>query len=90
MTAPGLNRYVVVRPSIVGTPENWETVYHSDRVEHETRRAAIKHGWKVEGHDDWLIAIVRLGAVIGVAWMDDDRDSQEERDEIAAALGLDS
>lgn len=80
--------YLVVVPHIIGTPANWETVYSFDRVRKATREGAIRHGWREHGHDDWLIAIVEGNTVVGLAWMDKDRDDLEERADVARQLGL--
>lgn len=80
--------YMVVIPSLCGNPTDYRMSYSSDRVRKSTREAAIAHGLEVEGHDDWLIAIVVGDKLTGLAWQHEDRDDAEEVEEAAAALGL--
>ena len=81
--------YVVVRPQIVGNMEyGFRTVYYSDLVRSSNRRAAIRHGWREEGHDDWLLAHVRDDELLMISWQYEDRpDEEDERDEIAETFG---
>ena len=81
--------YVVIRPQIVGNVERgFDTVYYSDLVRKPTRRAAIRHGWNTEGHDDWLLAHLRGDTLVMVSWQYEDRPEEvEERDEIATTFG---
>ena len=83
-------RYIVIRPAIVGNLENWTTEYYWDGAVYTTRARAITGGFKVHGHDDWLIGILRDDQLIRVAWMDEDRDDADELADIAAALSLEA
>jgi hypothetical protein len=83
--------YVVVRPQIVGNVEyGFRTAYYSDHVRHPNRRAAIRHGLNIEGHDDFVLAHLRGGELLKVTWQYEDRpedDEADERMEMALALG---
>ena len=81
-------QYVVVCPAIMGSVDDWRTVYSSDGKPFQTRVAAVNHGWSVYGHDDWLLAVIHKGRVVCSAWMDEDRDEPEERKAMAQLLGL--
>ena len=84
----GLTGYVVVAPQIFGNAAEWTTVYHGDRVVHPTRSQAIQACLEDRGHNDWLLAIVEDGVLVGTAWVDEDRDEPEEAAAIAKLLGL--
>lgn len=76
--------FVVVRPQIVGSVDRgFQTAYYSDLVRKPTRHQAIRHGWKAEGHDDWLLAHLRGDALVGLSWQYEDRDDSDEMAEVA-------
>ena len=80
---------IAVRPQIVGNIDaGFTTAYYSDLVRNPNRRAAIRHGWQAEGHDDWLLAHVRGNELLMISWQYEDRpDEDEERAGIAATFG---
>lgn len=86
--APDAREYMVIVPSLCGSPVDYQTAYRTDGVRKPTREAAIAHGLAAEGHDDWLIAIVSGDTLLGLAWQHEDRDDAEEVEEAARALGL--
>ena len=83
--------YIVIVPSLVGSGP-WETVYRSDMRRHRTRDLAISHGWRVEGHDDFLLGILDGTTLLGLAWQHEDRGTDvydlQERVDCAEHLGL--
>ena len=81
-------RYIVIVPSIVGNPETWSTEYFWDGLLYKTRDAAIRGGWKIHGHDDWLIGVLKEDLLVRLAWQHDDRDDPEELADAANKLGL--
>lgn len=81
-------RYIVIVPSIVGNLEDWETLYFWDAKLYKTKQAAIGGGWKIHGHDDWLIGVVRDDQLVSVSWMDDPPRDANELAEVAAGIGL--
>jgi hypothetical protein len=65
--------------------EQFETVYSSDRVQHDDRDAAIQH--KALDSGDFLIAEVRGDDLIKMAWMREDRADRGECLDAASCLG---
>lgn len=85
---PLLHRYIVIRPAIVGNLENWTTEYYWDGAVYITRQKAVHGGFKVHGHDDWLIGVIRNDQLVQVAWMDDPPRDAEELASVAAGIGM--
>lgn len=80
--------YVAVQVQIVGNAHTWQHDYASDLVRKSTRRAAIAHGIRTLGHDDFLLAHLRGDRLVMVSWQYEDRpDEADERAEMAAAFG---
>ena len=84
----GRVEYAAVSVQIVGNVDAWQYAYYSDLVRMPTRRAAIAHGIRSLGHDDFLLAHLRGDRLVMVSWQYEDRpDEAGERAEMAAALG---
>jgi hypothetical protein len=83
-----VKRYIVIVPSIVGNLENWETIYYWDSLVYKTQQAAVRGGWKIYDHDDWLIGVIRDDLLVSVSWMDDPPRDAEELASVAAGIGL--
>lgn len=81
--------YVVIRPQIVGNMEHgFQHVYYSDLVRKPTKRGAIAHGIRSEGHDDFLLAHLRGDCLVMISWQYEDRPEEDsERAAIAATFG---
>lgn len=82
-------KWLVVKGDFVGNPERgFEHVYYCDLVRLGTREEAIRHGWEVHGHDDWLLLKLVDGEATQLAWMDEDRDDTAELREVAKQLHM--
>jgi hypothetical protein len=81
-------RYIVIVPSLIGNVDSWYTDYFWDGLLYQTKLAAIKGGWKIHDHDDWLIGVVRDDQLVSVSWMDDPPRDAEETASVAAGIGM--
>lgn len=79
--------FVVIQPQLVGSLEDWRTVYRTDHHRHATRAAAIAHGIAALDHDDFLLAVLHGTQLMAIAWQYEDRDEREELLEVAEQLG---
>jgi hypothetical protein len=80
--------WYVVRPAIVGSLEDWDTVYYWDSREvHPDRAAAIAAGLDFYGHDDWNVGQVKHGALVWWGWMDEEHPC-DDREYVAKRLGI--
>lgn len=81
--------YFALAADVVGNPSvGLTTVYGSSVKEFPKRAEAISHGFETYSCDDFLIGIMEGGKLVGVAYMDEDRDDGDEIIEVAKALGL--
>ena len=62
-------RFIVITSQVVGSG-SFVIEHFSDRVEFTARKAAIRHGFKSRGSDDFNIGVVRAGKLVAVDWMD--------------------
>ena len=83
------NGWLAAAGQIVGNLDEWETVYTWDGSLHPTRKAAIKYGFEVFGHDDFNIGRVDTGALAWWGWMGEEHPD-EDRESAARSLGLDA
>ena len=61
----------------------------SDLEGFDKRDKAIKHGFKVQGSDDFNIGVVTNGKLVSLDWMDKSlNESEETLAEIAEQIGL--
>ena len=82
---PGI-RFLVICQSIVGNPQDgYRTIYGWDGARHETRKAAIRAGWKERNSDDFNIGVTRNGRLIDFCWMHESKDAESLE---AARAGL--
>ncbi len=82
-------RYIVLRGQIVGNTKNgFQTTYDWNCQFYDTRKAAIKAGWKERGSDDFNIGVVRDGRLIDLAWMNEGgKADADELREIEEEIG---
>ncbi|HEA0268855.1 TPA: antitoxin, partial [Salmonella enterica] len=60
----------------------------SDCIEFDKRDKAIKHGFKMQGSDDFNIGVIEAGRLVSFDWMDKPvGESPEILAEIADAIG---
>jgi hypothetical protein len=85
MTAPD-SGWVALAGHIVGTPQNWETVWTWDEKYHPTRDAAVRAGFGLTGSDDFDLGEVRNGILVWFGWMDKEHPP-EDWAAVAGALG---
>lgn len=63
--------YIVICQQIVGGDKSpIETVYNWDRRRFADRPAAINHGFKIRGSDDFNIGVVEGDKLVSFDWMD--------------------
>jgi hypothetical protein len=60
--------YLATAGQIVGTANSYETVYHTDGIQHPTRVAAWVHGCRTYGSDDFRIATLTDGCLTAIGW----------------------
>ena len=51
-----MNKFIYIQPQIVGNIENWGYAYYSDLIENDNIASAVRYGYKILGHDDFIIA----------------------------------
>lgn len=81
---------MVVCSQVVGGGERpFEIIHNCDHIRFSDRSAAIAHGFKIRGSDDFNIAVVRVNRLISFDWMEEpigeDADGMRE---IAGNMGL--
>lgn len=77
-------RYIVIFQQIVGS--KWEVAYSWDQERFTERKAAISHGFKTRGSDDFNIGVLKNGRLSQFCWMDEPLDFPLR--EIADQIGL--
>jgi hypothetical protein len=78
--------YIVIFQQVIGSPGSGYAIdYASDLVRHATREAAISHGFKTRGSDDFNIGTITEDRLDGFYWMDKpcDDDLQKIADHLA-------
>ncbi|BBY78915.1 hypothetical protein H7I53_18115 [Mycolicibacterium pulveris] len=83
--------YIVITPQIEGSPEcGYAIRYYSDHRRYASLTQAVRHGTvDLDRCDDFLIGNVQGRRLTAVQWMNECRDDERERREIADQLGLD-
>lgn len=74
-------RWIVLCQQVVTGGGGWDIVYNFDHEYFVTKPAAIKHGFKIRGSDDFNVATVEGGKVTRLFWMEEE---QKDADAIAA------
>lgn len=73
-----MTEYIVLCGQFYGNPEHgYELLYNFDGEWFRSRKAAIRHGLKVRGSDDFNIGVVKRGKLISIDWMTEVVDSDE-------------
>ena len=81
--------YIVIIGQVIGSPgTRYVTEWSSDLEEKRTLRAAISHGFKTRGSDDFRIGKIEHSRLVGVSWMDKKQFDREEVIDTAEQLGL--
>lgn len=87
----GMNdQYIVLCAQVVGgDADPFRTEYHFDGKRFDGRSAAIDHGFKIRGSDDFNIGVLRAGELVSLDWMSDPVDAEPARmSEIAKQVAL--
>ena len=83
-------KYIVIQQYWWCNEKGGGVEYTSDCVKFDKRDKAIKHGFKMQGSDDFNIGVIENGHLISFDWMANPIDeSDESLKEIAEALGFD-
>jgi hypothetical protein len=68
-----MSHWIVLCQQVVGGQHSpFEIVYNFDHRYFSSKTAAIKHGFKVRGSDDFNVAEVEGGKVTRFFWMDEE------------------
>lgn len=78
--------WIAVQGHIVGNADQWETCYHWDGRSFARKSAAVGHGLRTFGSDDFNLGRVKAGALIWWGWMEN--PLLEDLASVAAALNL--
>ncbi|EDJ8987646.1 antitoxin [Salmonella enterica subsp. diarizonae] len=80
--------YIVIQQYLWCNESGHRIEYASDCVEFDKRDKAIKHGFKLQGSDDFNIGVIENGRLVSFDWMDKPvGESPEILAEIADAIG---
>jgi len=77
--------YIVIQQYLWCNENGGGIGYTSDCVEFDKRDKAIKHGFKMQGSDDFNIGVVEAGRLMSFDWMD--KPVGESQDVLAAIAG---
>ena len=84
--------YIVIQQYLWCNENGRGIEYTSDCVEFDKRDKAIKHGFKMQGSDDFNIGVVEAGRLVSFDWMnkpvEESGESAEVLAQIAEAIGL--
>lgn len=82
--------YIVVMPRIEGNPEmGYSHVYYSDLKRLPSVEQVVSHGClELAQSDDFLIGEVDGRRLVSLRWMEEIRDDEDERIDVATQLGL--
>ncbi|ENH3197889.1 antitoxin [Citrobacter braakii] len=84
--------YIVIQQYLWCNENGGGIEYTSDCVEFDKRDKAIKHGFKMQGSDDFNIGVVEAGRLVSFDWMNkpvgESGGSAEVLAQIAEAIGL--
>jgi len=84
-----MSGYIVISGHIVGNQERgFVTVWESDLEEKHTVSAAISHGFRTVGSDDFRIGLVKFGALRQLQFMEEAPRYFDELEYTAEQLGL--
>lgn len=84
-----MNKFIVIQQYAWCNDGGHGIEYSSDLEEFDTRKDAIKNGFKITESDDFNIGVVDGGRLVSFDWMGKPvGESQETIQEIAEALGL--
>ncbi len=82
-----MTEYVVVVSRFVGDEHSSRLERYPDSERFQSRKAAIKHGYKMCDSDDFNIAELNGDTLVRFWWMNECRQFDEELAEIAAKCG---
>lgn len=81
--------FIVICQSAWMNESGYGIGYDWDCQRFTTRKAAIKHGWKVRGSDDFNVGVVAGDSLVSFDWMHEPAGEDEATmAEIAGAIGL--
>ena len=84
--------YIVIQQYLWCNENGVGIEYTSDCVEFDKRDKAIKHGFKMQGSDDFNIGVVEAGRLVSFDWMNkpvgESGVSAEVLAQIAEAIGI--
>lgn len=79
---------VIIGQVVGGNGQSFEIVWSSDMEEKRTLKAAIRHGLKTRGSDDFRIGQTKGEWLKRVSWMGEKEFDQDEVTNTANQLGL--
>ncbi|WP_284882619.1 antitoxin [Citrobacter freundii] len=83
--------YIVIQQYLWCNENGGGIGYTSDCVEFNTRDKAIKHGFKMQGSDDFNIGVIEDGKLISFDWMGESVGEREDTlAHIAELIGLEA
>lgn len=83
-----MSKYIVIQQYLWCNENGGGIEYTSDCVEFDKRDKAIKHGFKLQGSDDFNIGVIEAGRLVSFDWMDKPvGENPEILAEIADAIG---
>lgn len=81
--------WIVICQQCVGNMQDGFGIsYDWDGERFSTKRAAIKHGWKIRESDDFNVCSLENNALTGFFWMDEDMNDHEGAAEICEQHGF--
>ncbi|MGK3497605.1 antitoxin [Citrobacter youngae] len=83
--------YIVIQQYLWCNENGGGIGYTSDCVEFNARDKAIKHGFKMQGSDDFNIGVIEDGKLISFDWMGKSvGESEDTLAQIAELIGLEA
>lgn len=75
-----MTQFIVITGQVVGGRDTpIEVVYSSDDERFRDREAAIKHGLRERGSDDFNIGVLERGRLVSLDWMYENIDADDVR-----------
>ena len=83
-------KYIVITAQVVGNEKEWAIEHYWDGRQFDNRPAAVSHGLKTRGSDDFNIGMInKAGALHSIWWMDEHlHEPPETLRDIGQEIGL--
>jgi hypothetical protein len=69
--------WVCLRGRIIGSLENWETIYYWSGEFYADKQGAIDEGFRIDDTDDFNVGYVEKGVLTWFGWMDEKHPKED-------------